>query len=167
MLIPAILKRDELRAAFSKKFYSDDLLFITAGLRNWMPVIEDDPEEGVYRYAIVTNDLTQKLVGYLDYKIDWYSSCASCFGLISFENGNPLIGLAVRETIDKLLNEYKLHRIEWRMLGGNPVERHYDKLCEKYHGVKHVLRDVFKDKYGKYHTDCIYEIIQDAARSES
>ena len=45
------------------------------------------------------------------------------------------------------------------MIGDNPVERSYDKFCKKYHGVKHVLRDAIKDKYGKYHDDIIYEII--------
>ncbi len=160
MLIPAILKRDELKVAFAKKFYADELIFLTTGLQSWIPSIKDEPEAGHYQYAIVTNDSMQKLVGYLDYRIDWYSSCASRFGLISFDNGNTLIGLALRETMKKLLNEYKLHRIEWRMIGGNPVKRHYDKFCEKYHGVKHVLRDAFKDKYGIYHADYIYEIIQ-------
>lgn len=59
----------------------------------------------------------------------------------------------------KLLDDYKLHRIEWRMIGGNPVERSYDKFCNKFGGTKHVLRDAIKDKYGKYHDDIIYEII--------
>ena len=45
------------------------------------------------------------------------------------------------------------------MIGGNPVEKHYDKFCEKYNGTKHVLKDAIKDKFGKYHNDVIYEII--------
>lgn len=45
------------------------------------------------------------------------------------------------------------------MTGGNPVEKHYDKFCQKYHGEKLILKDVLKDRYGKYHNDVIYEII--------
>ena len=45
------------------------------------------------------------------------------------------------------------------MVGGNPVEKHYDKFCKKYHGKKFVLTDAIKDRYGKYHDDIIYEII--------
>ena len=62
--------------------------------------------------------------------------------------------------MEKLVNVYNLHRIEWRMIGGNPIEKHYDKFCKKYNGKKHVLTDVFKDRYGNYHDDIIYEIIR-------
>ena len=47
------------------------------------------------------------------------------------------------------------------MVGGNPVEKHYDRLCKRYNGNKFVLTDVFKDRYGKYHDSVIYEIIFD------
>ena len=47
------------------------------------------------------------------------------------------------------------------MIGGNPVERRYDRFCEMYNGTKHVLKDVIKDKFGEYHDDIIYEIIND------
>ena len=47
------------------------------------------------------------------------------------------------------------------MVGGNPVEKHYDKFCKKYNGKKFILTDAVKDKYGKYHNDVIYEIIFD------
>lgn len=33
------------------------------------------------------------------------------------------------------------------------------QYCDKVGGTKHVLRDAIKDKYGKYHDDIIYEII--------
>ena len=81
--------------------------------------------------------------------------------MYAFDKGNILIGKALKEIMDKLINEYHLHRIEWRMIGGNPVERSYDRFCKKYNGNKYVLKDVFKDRQGKYHDDCIYEIIFD------
>ena len=45
------------------------------------------------------------------------------------------------------------------MIDGNPVEKHYDKFRQKYHGKKYVLTDVFKDRCGKYHNEFIYEIV--------
>ena len=47
------------------------------------------------------------------------------------------------------------------MVSGNPVEKHYDRFCKRYNGRKFVLTDVFKDRYGNYHNDVIYEIIFD------
>lgn len=49
--------------------------------------------------------------------------------------------------------------VDGEIIGGYPVEKHYDKFCEKYNGTKHVLKDAIKDKFGKYHNDVIYEII--------
>lgn len=161
MLIPAISKRDELRDAFWRIYYTDDMMYETGGLYNWSPNIVDEPEIGDYQYAIVDDGNPQKLIGFLTYHVDWYSSCASRFGLISFDKGNPIVGLALKETLNKLINEYKLHRIEWRMVGGNPVERHYDSFLKRYNGKKYILRDVFKDVHGIYHDDCIYEIIME------
>lgn len=157
MLIPAILKKEEILENFKKYYYTEDMMYETGGLNNWLPNIKEETETGRFQYAIVNSE--DKLLGYLDYQVDWYSSCAHNFGLISFIRGNPIVGKDLFDELKKLMYEYKLHRIEWRMVGGNPIEKHYDKFCEKFNGTKHILKDVIKDKYGKYHDDIIYEII--------
>ena len=157
MLVPAIIKKNEILEAFKNYYYTEDMMYETGGLTNWLPNIQEETESGRFQYAIVNSD--GKLLGYLDYHIDWYSSCASRFGLISFDRGNLIVGKDLYSELNKLIYEYKLHRIEWRMIGGNPVEKHYDKICEKYNGTKHILKDAIKDKFGNYHNDIIYEII--------
>lgn len=157
MLIPAIVKKEEILSALKRYYYTEDMFFETGSLNNWMPCIQEETDEGSFQYAIV--DEKENLIGFLAYRVNWYSSCASCFGLISFDRGNPIVGRDLFTELKKLINEYKLHRIEWRMVGGNPVERHYDKFCKKFNGTKHILKDAIKDKYGQYHDDIIYEII--------
>ena len=61
--------------------------------------------------------------------------------------------------IEKIINDYHIHRMEWGMVSGNPVEKHYDRFCNKYHGKKFVLTDTFKDRHGNYRDNVIYEII--------
>lgn len=157
MLIPAILRKEEILHEFQKLQYTDDLMYEAGCCDNYMPDIVGEPDKETYQYAIV--DSKDKLVGYVSYSIDWYSSQAHRFGLMSFDRGNPLIGKALFEIMEKLINELKLHRIEWYMVGGNPVERHYDNFCGKYNGRKIVLRDTFKDRHGEYHDSITYEII--------
>ena len=41
------------------------------------------------------------------------------------------------------------------------MNHRFDRFCNKFGGTKHVLKDVVKDKYGKYHDDVIYEIINE------
>lgn len=157
MLIPAIVKKNDIIEEFKKLYYTDDMMYETGSIGNWIPNIQEETDSGRFQYAII--DTRENLIGYLEYSINWYSSCASRFCLISFDKGNPIVGKVLYEEMNKLINDYKLHRIEWKMVGDNPAERSYDRFCKKYNGIKHVLKDVFKDKNGNYHDDIIYEII--------
>jgi hypothetical protein len=137
--------------------YTNDMMYYSGWLGDSIPNIDDDSEDNcTVQYAIVDGD---NLIGYFTYMMDWYTSCASCFGLFSFDRGNKIIGLDVRREMKKIIKEYKVHRISWRMVSGNPVERHYDRFCDKYGGKKFVLTDAIRDRAGNYHDDIIYEII--------
>ena len=155
MLVPAILYKEDIIKEFQKLYYTDDMLFETGCLEQWCPNISDMPKEGRFDYAI-TNE--NKLIGYLSYQIDYYTSKAYNFGLMSFDRGNPIIGKDLFEKLKELVST--MHRVEWRMVGGNPVEKHYDKFCKKYNGNKHILKDSIKDKNVKYRDDIIYEIVK-------
>lgn len=156
MLVPAILYKTEIEEQMKKYIYTEDMTYYTGWLGFSQPTIDADSDGRCYQYAIVDGDT---LIGYFTYSIDWYVSCANCFGLFSFDRGNQIIGFDVYRELKKLINDYHLHRIEWRMIGGNPVERHYDKFCNKYNGKKFVLTDAVRDRQGNYHDDVIYEIL--------
>ena len=155
MLVPAILYKEEIIKNMQKYFYTDDMMYETGCMCNWTPNISDCPNEGNYQYAIV--DANNKLIGYLSYQIDWYSSRAYNFGLFSFDRGNPLIGKNVFNKLEELVS--KLHRVEWRAVGGNPACRGYDNFIKRHNGNKHILKDSIKDRNGSYHDDIIYEIV--------
>lgn len=158
MLKPAILYKEEIQANFAEQFYSCEMMYYNGYLGSGIPNIDNDNDGDCYQYAIIDNG---KLIGYFTYRIDWYSSCAHCFGLFSFNRNNRIIGVDVYRELKKIINDYHIHRMEWRMVGGNPVEKHYDRFCERYHGKKFVLTDAVKDRRGNYHDDVIYEIIFD------
>lgn len=156
MLIPAIIYKDEINKAFMKRCYTEDMIYYTGCLGDSVSVISDECDGGLYQYAIIDND---RLIGYFTYAINWYSSCARNFGLFSFDRNNRIIGIDVYRELKKIINEYHIHRIEWRMVGGNPVEKHYDRFCQKYNGKKFILTDAIKDRHGIFHDDIIYEIV--------
>lgn len=157
MLVPAVLYKDEIKRKILEYKYTNDMMYYSGWLGDSIPNIDDDSEDNcTVQYAIVDGD---NLIGYFTYMMDWYTSCASCFGLFSFDRGNKIIGLDVRREMEKIIKEYNVHRISWRMVSGNPVERHYDRFCDKYGGKKFVLTDAIRDRAGNYHDDIIYEII--------
>lgn len=154
MLVPAILFKSEIENGFKKLFYTNDMFFVNSNLDQWIPDIAENMNEGWFQYAIVDGE---KVIGYLGYYVNYYTSNVYNFGLISFEKGNPLIGKDLFEKMEELVSRF--HRIEWRMVGGNPVERSYDKFCERHNGTKHVLKDAVKDAEGNYRDSIIYEIV--------
>lgn len=156
MLKPATLYKNEIQKKMVEYKYSDDMLYYTGWIGFSLPDISENSNSSTYQYAIVDND---KLIGYFTYQIDWYVSSIGSFGLFSFDKNNRIIGIDIYREIKKIINEYKLHRMSWRMIGGNPIEKHYDRFCKRYGGKKFVLTDAIKDRYGKYHDDIIYEII--------
>lgn len=164
MLVPAILYKNEILTKIQEYNYTEDMMYYSGYLGNALPSIEDNTSGNLYQYAIV-NDC--KLIGYFAYSVNWYSSCVYNFGLFSFDRNNITIGLDIYRELKKIINDYHIHRLEWRMIGGNPVEKHYDKFCQKYHGKKLILTDVLKDRYGKYHNDVIYEIIFEQKQPDS
>lgn len=158
MLRPAILYKDEIIRKSQELFYTEDMLLYNGYLNNQqINIIDGDDNGNIFQYAIVNKE--EKLVGYISFTMDWYSSCAYAFGLISFDKGNINIGLAINEILNKVIKEFKVHRIEYRMIGDNPVKKHYDKFCKKYNGRIIELKDCFKDRQGKYRNEYIYEIL--------
>lgn len=157
MLVPAILHRDQIYKEFQRYFYTEAMMFETGSLNNWVPEIYDCPEGSICQYAILDNE--ERVIGYLGFTINYYSSKVYNFGLFSFDPGNIIIGKDVFEKLEELTKRF--HRVEWRMVGGNHAERSYDHFCFSHGGNKHVLRDAIRDKDGKYRDDIIYEIIND------
>ena len=157
MLVPAILYKNEIQTKMLEYNYTEDMMYYTGYLGNSLLSIEENNDGSLYQYAIVTRE--GRLIGYFAYTVDWYSSCVYNFGLISFDKNNRQIGIDIYKELKKLINDYHLHRVEFRMVSGNPIEKHYDKFCQKYYGRKIILTDVLKDRYGKYHNEVIYEII--------
>jgi len=165
MLRPAIKYKEEIAKACIELYYTDSMFYYNGGLGFGPIDILDHSDDGSrYQFAIVDKD--EKLAGYISYTVDFYNSVAWCFGLVSFDPGNPLIASGVKDVINKIKKQH-LHRIEFRCIGGNPVKRHYDSIinhyAKKFKGYYqiHHLKDVFKDENGDYHDEFIYELIFD------
>ena len=112
MLVPAIIYKDEICKAVMKYKYTDDMIYYTGCLGDSTLMIDNEDDGSLYQYAIIDND---RLIGYFTYAINWYSSCARNFGLFSFDRNNRIVGIDIYRELKKIINDYHIHRIEWRM----------------------------------------------------
>lgn len=157
MIKPAICYKAEIERALGEYFYTDDMMYYIGDNVSYLIEVRESGRDGVHQFAVTGKD--GKLIGYIAYAIDYYSSCAYNFGAFSFDRGNPIMGKELFDLLEKLVTT--LHRVEFRAIEGNPAIKGYDRFLERHSdiGRKVILRDVFKDTHGKYHDTHIYEFI--------
>lgn len=161
MLVPAVLYKDKIEELSKKKMYDDYMFFDSGNVSPSSISVQRDQIDGDasrFEYAILDNN--GKLVGWFRYYINWYTRQLYLAGLVNLtDTTKPIIGFDLYKEVERVIYNYKIHRIEFRMIGGNPAQRSYDKVCARLNGTRHVLRDVFKDRSGEYHDEYIYEVI--------
>lgn len=157
MLKPAICYKTEIEDALKEYFYTDDMMFYQGCINSYLIEVRDEGMEGLYQYAVVGKD--KKLIGYIDYKIDYYSSCAYNFGAFSFNRGNAIMGKELFDLLETLIKQ--CHRVEFRAVSGNPAVKGYDKFLERHSriGKKHIFKDAFRDIKGNFHDTYLYEFV--------
>lgn len=155
MLIPALSRKKEVEIEFAKKMYTDDY-FLYRGESHSFSIPKIEKTSDKYQWIMVDSD--DKLVGYIEYTID-ETDCVSRFGMLSFDEGNPLFG---RELFGVMKGLLKHRRLEWLMLEGNPVKKHYDKFCQENGGSVFVLHKCRKDREGKLRDLYVYEILRNS-----
>ena len=150
--MPALLHKDKLLELFAKEMYTDNyFLYMGYAHGHSLPTIDD--ADNKYQYAVVNSE--NNVIGYLSYRV--CGDSVINFGLYSFDKGNPVIGRDLFEELERLVSHY--HRVEWCMVSGNPVKKHYDRYCKYHGGNMVVLHDNVRDNYGNYHDTYIYEIV--------
>jgi len=154
MLKPALLYRDEIIQKFTECLYTVDYYYYS-GWNCGSSLPEIKSEENLYQYAFVDKD--DNVIGFLTYRIYDYSDTAQEFGLFSFDRGNPIIGIDLFKKLEELVARH--HRVEWQVIEGNPVKRHYDKFCKKHSGYIHHYHGTTKSIEGKYVDSYVYEIV--------
>lgn len=158
MLKPAIIYKDEIERKFNEQLYTQDFFYYT-GYDGSTYIPEIKREDFLFQYAIIDSSKPdgQQLIGYFSYSLNTLSDTINHFGLYSFDRGNITIGRDILRKMKELVKAH--HRIEWRMIDGNPVKRHYDKFCKRYGGNIVKLHGVTRNPLGGYSDEYIYEIV--------
>ena len=160
MLEPAIWHKEELEELFKKEIYTEDYFFYAGytGARE-LPEIKIADNHNQYVVCDVKENGVKKIIGYVAYQVNPVTRSCYNFGLYSFDKKNITIGIDIKNLMTDLIEKY--HRIEWRCVGGNPVQKYYDLYCGRIGGNRVCLHDVIMDEEGKYHDEFIYEIMNE------
>lgn len=71
-------------------------------------------------------------------------------------------GRALRQVIEDCFLKFGMEVVEWCVICGNPIERSYDRMCEKLGGrIIGVRHRRALDMAGNVHNDKSYEILRE------
>ena len=76
-----------------------------------------------------------KIIGYITYQINRPANRADCFSCIHFGKEHSYIfGKDLTTAIRDIFEKYRFNKINFCVVVGNPIEKTYDKLINKYGG---------------------------------
>lgn len=149
MLVDAKVCAKELIKLFKAHANDDDMYYFTAGKneKEFSYIGAGANFRKNRQYAIYDGD---KIIGYFSYCYDNIENELFNFGvklelfdfsLYSFDKNNPIIGSDIYKEMQRLRKEYGCCYVSFHMIEGNPVEKHYDKIVEHFHGQKKVYEN--------------------------
>lgn len=155
MLKAAQLYRDEIQKKYYECWYDLSYQYYGDGGHYEFNIPDNNTEW--HMFASVTDG---RVIGVINYHVDFGTRSASHFGAVSFERGNPVYARDLYQAISDIFDKYKLNRIEWRCIDGNPVLKSYRKFCKECGGQEFRLRQCIKTMDGQVRDSFIFEIIR-------
>ena len=110
----------------------------------------------------VSLDQDGNLLGLITYTIDREYDFVSNFGAINFSDNKVIFGRDLITVIDDIFCKFNIRKIEFFVVKGNPVERSYDRLINKYGGKIIGIRTKHcKLMNGEYYDEKMYELFRE------
>ena len=103
-----------------------------------------------------------KIIGYMKYSIDRDSNIAHAMRVVNFDNKcNIIFSKDLRKFLTDIFEKFQFRKLVFSVIIGNPVEKSYDKICEKHGGrIIGIKKENCKLIDGNYYDIKIYEILR-------
>lgn len=160
-LVNAKLYEEQIRRKMWEIWYDEKYQYYFGGSWRSDFSLADDPGDYQKRaFAVLNNN--DDLLGVIKYSVDNEMRVAQWFGAINFSDDKVSFGKAMRQVIMDCFLKFGLEVVEWCVICGNPIERSYDRICEKLGGrIIGVRRHRARDMAGNICDEKLYEIIRE------
>ena len=131
MLKPAIHYADILPKLYQSIWFNDKYKYYNYNT-TWRNFNVSDRSDDWHEFASV--DSQGNVLGLISYYVVRCVPKAQSFGTLSFKSGSVIFGRDLLQSIDDIFVKFGLHKLDFSVVIGNPIEKTYDRLCEKYGG---------------------------------
>lgn len=156
MIDIAQLYADELTKKFHETWFKDHYkYFYCEPFYSEFEIMKDTWN----RHQFVSLYDNDEICGYIEYSINRRTNNVYDLAAINFE-GLKTFGIDLGDVVVDIFEKYKFNKLNFSVIVGNPIEKSYDKLIEKYGGrVVGYFEKHVKLIDGKYYDEKHYEIM--------
>lgn len=160
-LVNAKLYEEQIKRKMWEIWYDERYQYYFGGdWRNDFSLADNNNDYQKRAFAVLNDN--DDLLGYISYSIDADLRIAQWFGAINFSDDKLTFGKAMRQVIADCFLKFGMEVVEWRVICGNPIERSYDRICEKFGGeVVGIRHRRARDMAGNICDDKSYEILRE------
>lgn len=159
-LVNAKLYEEQIKRKMWEIWYDEKYQYYFCG--NWRSDFSLAYNNDYQKRAFAVLDNNDELLGYISYSVDNELRIAQWFGAINFSDDKITFGKALRQVIEDCFLKFGLEIVEWKVICGNPIEKSYDRMCEKLGGhIVGIQHRRAVDMAGNVHDSKTYEIIRE------
>lgn len=131
MLKPAILYKEEIEKIYRHLWFDDYYKYYNYNTV-WGDINIQDKTNDWHEFVSINKD--GKILGLITYYVVRSIPKAQSLGILSFLPGTSEFGRDVLHAVDDMFTKFNLHKLDFGVVIGNPVEKTYDNLCRRYGG---------------------------------
>lgn len=155
MLEPAIKYRDQLEKLQYDIWFDDKYKYWNCDTY-YQSMQIDDNTWNKHQFVSVCDGM---VIGYISYNISRAENYAYCLSIINFSDNKIAFGIDLGQALRDIFERYKFRKLNFSVVIGNPIEKSYDKMIEKYGGrIVGIYKEDVKLIDGEYYDKKLYEI---------
>lgn len=156
MLDIAINYKEQLAQKFRKVWFQEKYKF----WNNCNYYEEQDISDSTWqKHQFVSLNSNGNVIGYIGYAIDRANEYAYSLNIINFTEDKLTFGMDVGKALTDIFERFHFRKLTFSVVIGNPIEKTYDKMIEKYGGrIVGYYKQHCKLIDGNFYDEKIYEI---------
>lgn len=160
MLDLAIKHVDQLQDKMLSTWFDDKYKYFHCS--NWYSNEKIVKNDTWNQHQFVSVNTAGEVIGFISYEIKRAENYACALAAINFSDQKMTFGKDLGQCIQEIFEKFKFEKLKFSVVVGNPIERTYDTLIEKYGGrvVGTFQKDV-KLIDGEYYDFKLYELTRE------
>ena len=159
MLVPAFNYAEELKKKMATTWFDEKYKYYNFDTYYSELVIDNETWN---RHQFVSLDKDENVIGYISYVVNRQTYNCNGFEIINFTDNKFVFGMDLGQALTDIFEKFKFRKLNFSVVIGNPIEKSYDKMIDKYGGrIVGVYKQEARLFDGEYYDEKLYEITRE------